>query len=148
MCLCVRVCLLCCFFKFSSQCCVLFLEVKASQQSGDMTPATYYTDRQKLQPAVLSFRSLWAPLSTFLCERPPAKNNLSFPNSPKLLAFGQVKPRLRGEAWILNYSRTLRILGEAVGPSGPALALIQRSETERQSQAGSISRLRLIVRVP
>lgn len=29
------------FFKLSSQCWVLFLEVKASQQSGDMTPATH-----------------------------------------------------------------------------------------------------------
>lgn len=40
------VCVLCCFFKFSSQCRVLFLEVKASEQSG----ATYCTDRHELQP--------------------------------------------------------------------------------------------------
>ena len=96
VCVCVCVLVLWSFFKFSLQCCVLFLEGKASQQSGDMSAATYERDRQTL---LLSFRLLHMRLLV--------NANLNFSNSLKLLTFDQVKPPLRlGEPGLLPSPRS------------------------------------------
>ncbi len=61
-------------------------------------------------------------------------NSRSFPNSLKRLAFGQVRPQLRGDAWILNYSWTQWTWGEPVGP-GPRShpeVIARESEPDRE----------------
>lgn len=103
--------------KFSSQCRVLFLEVKASQQTG----ATHYADRHKLQPRALLFDR--TPSSSE--SSPLQSNNLSFPDSLKLLALGQVEPPLTGKPGLSITAGPCGFLG------APVFAhLIRRSETE------------------